>query len=701
MAKTKLDPGTEFKVEPERSHFQYMLAKNSNYFGNIPGSKLKPILKLISNTSYEQLTCIGYNPNTTNMEATFAIKKTGGYSGSLCNNGSFEHVRFYLDFHDGSGFIDQGVVSTNVHDIPPENDCTGNTIFPLMYVATLKKVTPKWFSCSSPILPKLKVILSWSIIPPANSPDWLPVWGNVMSCDVQLKPILFPFPDDPVFSDLISTAIDFPQLSLKEIADMSNIDLNQLGPQPEPPELDELIKKSAELKIPPTRFAFDTVQKMIRYPTSEITLMNKSTLIQAKIDPEKLIDQLAVVVEEKSSKANVEYEELDCVGLDYNTECLVATIRIKKQLGYSGNLCSAGSKEYVAFWIDWEDGCHWHYLNTAPLVVHDIPMPGDSLLYTVSLPLDATFHRMLCENPNIVRIRGVLSWNTPPSTVNPNQLNYYGNRVDAHIQVKPGRPLDSDYPVPIFTIIGGIDVDHVHDSTGLTLANSHFALNGQAVPTHAPFGGVIVINGPSFPGEKYRFKITNLATGAWYYLNQPLKTVGWSLTPPYSPWYTHHPDGDNYYDFLPSNENQLNVLARFTPATEDKYKVEIEVKDIPGSFSKVIQIDNTCPKLKLSIDDDGDCTHFSKGQPITGHYYVYDKHIDHWQFWTTWGGAATGTNNTPAMPGTFFSVGTPADAYPCGRTTLYAIDKTIINSQQVGHESWADYIICLKEPTTK
>ena len=177
MAKSVSTKITEIKVEQERSLFLNMLGKNLNYFGNFPESKLKPNLKLISNTSYEQLTCVGYNPDTANMEATFAIKKSAGYSGNLCTAGSLEYVRFYLDFHDGNGFIDQGSVAVNVHDIPADKDCSGNSIFPIIYVATLKKKTSKFFFCDKPVLPTLRAVLSWSIDPPVNSPNWPPVWA--------------------------------------------------------------------------------------------------------------------------------------------------------------------------------------------------------------------------------------------------------------------------------------------------------------------------------------------------------------------------------------------------------------------------------------------------------------------------------------------------------------------------------------------
>jgi len=163
---------------------------------------------------------------------------------------------------------------------------------------------------------------------------------------------------------------------------------------------------------------------MIQNPNSELSILNTSILNEYKIDFSSIIDKLGVLIPIDLTKANVDYEELECVGLDYNTESLVATINIKKKAGYSGSLCDAGSKEYVAFWIDWGDNCKWQYLNTVELKVHDINMKGDHLCYSVSLPLDTKYHRKLCSNPNIIRVRGVLSWNVPPSTINPNKLEY-------------------------------------------------------------------------------------------------------------------------------------------------------------------------------------------------------------------------------------------------------------------------------------
>jgi hypothetical protein len=56
------------------------------------------------------------------------------------------------------------------------------------------------------------------------------------------------------------------------------------------------------------------------------------------------------------------------------------------------------------------------------------------------LPLDLTWFRRLCTEKGLHRVRAVLSWNTPPSTVDPDAVPHWGNRLDAHVHVLPGRP---------------------------------------------------------------------------------------------------------------------------------------------------------------------------------------------------------------------------------------------------------------------
>lgn len=696
MKKDNVTKEKEFVVLPERLHFQSMLAKNANYFGNVPNSKLKANYVIVSNTNYEEISCVGYNPDTRNLEATFSIKRSSGYLGSLCSNGSLEHVRFYIDFHDGAGFIDQGAVAVNLHDIPNSKDCNGKSIFPIMYTATLKTKTSKFSMCQNPILPTVKAILSWNQEPPADTPNWPPVWGNVVKADIQLKPLMLIKEISDDFSKFLEYAVDFPDLSTKELTEISGIDIAKLKPQPESLQLDELIKRSVKVKVPATRFAYKSVYKMMKYPTSKITMMEKTIFDSSKIKVSSLIDEFIKIPIDKS-KANIDYEELDCIGLDYNIESLVATFSVKKKYGFSGDLCDDGSNEYIAFWVDWDNDCNWEYLDTVKINVHDIQMKGDCLNYSVSLPLDTTYRKKICSEPNVIRIRGVLSWNIAPSITDPNKLQYYGNRIDAHVQIKPGTEIEQGDVIPLFNIIGGIDVDHVNDVTGLTKPGSFFAFNGKTVPNEAPFGGVVVLNGPTFSGERYKIKITNLNTGTVTYPANSFIVVGHLTHAPWVQYTTQSVDPEGYYHFLAPEKNTLNVLARFTPGTNDKFQVELKVDTVPGVFTKTIQMDNIIPELKLSVDDGDDCTYYKKGDPITGHFYVNDLHIKNWEFKCRWGGNLNGTANTPALPGQDFSIPTAANAYPCGSVSLYAKDKTIINSQSIGFEKRASYAICLQD----
>ena len=66
-------------------------------------------IALSNHTAWEELTCVGYNPQTAKLEAVVLIKRPTGYSGGLCTTGSPEHVRFWIDW--GSGFEHVGLAS--------------------------------------------------------------------------------------------------------------------------------------------------------------------------------------------------------------------------------------------------------------------------------------------------------------------------------------------------------------------------------------------------------------------------------------------------------------------------------------------------------------------------------------------------------------------------------------------------------------
>jgi len=179
---------TKTEITPiafERSSFKTLLAQNPNYFGNLVNSPFKPVKIILGNTTHEEISCVGFNPDKDLLEATIKIKLPAGYGADLCHAGTYEYVRFYLDY--GYGWEDAGVAGFNIHDIPKIHDCVGSAAKPLSYVIS-RPIDPTRNFCGHPGLPKVRAILSWNHIPPPDMPNWAPVWGNVVDRHIQIRP---------------------------------------------------------------------------------------------------------------------------------------------------------------------------------------------------------------------------------------------------------------------------------------------------------------------------------------------------------------------------------------------------------------------------------------------------------------------------------------------------------------------------------
>src|SRR5262245_13842137 len=81
----------------------------------LAGSDALPKLDLAGITDWEELGCVGYQPQLRRLEAVVQIKRSTGYQGGLCTAGSPEYVRFFVDWHDGAGFQDVGLTSFRAH----------------------------------------------------------------------------------------------------------------------------------------------------------------------------------------------------------------------------------------------------------------------------------------------------------------------------------------------------------------------------------------------------------------------------------------------------------------------------------------------------------------------------------------------------------------------------------------------------------
>ena len=176
---------SKISILEARSNYRLYLIENTNYFGSV--SKLdisnpqKLVYKLLSNKSYEELTCIGFNPDTNELNGVVVVKKKSGYSGGPCTDGSKEYVRFYLDYEGTGTWIDEGVVNFDAHDLPFNES--------LCYDVKIK-IDPDKLSCcdEKAVLPKVRAILSWNQEPPAGQPNWTSTWGNVLDDYIQIDP---------------------------------------------------------------------------------------------------------------------------------------------------------------------------------------------------------------------------------------------------------------------------------------------------------------------------------------------------------------------------------------------------------------------------------------------------------------------------------------------------------------------------------
>jgi hypothetical protein len=52
-------------------------------------------LKTEGDTRYEEIKCIGFNPDLSSLTAIINVKHPYGYCGDLCKKGSYEHVAFW------------------------------------------------------------------------------------------------------------------------------------------------------------------------------------------------------------------------------------------------------------------------------------------------------------------------------------------------------------------------------------------------------------------------------------------------------------------------------------------------------------------------------------------------------------------------------------------------------------------------------
>ncbi|MFN2255048.1 MAG: hypothetical protein ACK2U6_12475 [Candidatus Promineifilaceae bacterium] len=628
----------------ERAQFRSLLLSNPNYFGNLKDSQFKAILQIQANTFYENICSVGFQPQFDRLEAVVHIKQPTGYGGDICSQGTPEYVRFFFSTDNGATWDDLGLTSFTAYDIPVGT--TGRR--ELEYAVTLE-IDPKKTFCFIENLAQVRAILSWNAPPPPNSPNFIPVWGDIHNTHIQIDPWqLFLVKD--LFKEL-EIEIDLPKL-----AQVLDLDKPLEAIAPKELSVADLHRQYREQKVEPHRYALTELQKFIDQPALSADLMaggGQSFLSELEIDWSQIGDLL------NPTNGNTSYEELECIGLNSRSDTLAGVIRLKRPSGYNGDLCHQGSREYVTFWADLNNnGFYETCLGTTSVGVHDIAsIPDRGLEYAVFLPVDLTKYKKPCEDgPVVIPIRAILSWNVAPPCFNPNYVPVWGNRLHTLIHVYPARSSQPGTHFPIIQTAGSMDVGQIDSVTGL--ANGDSPTVGCLSADDSPFGGVVVLTGhignaPDISNGatklKYRVEYTQDNTWGSYQIEDSSFTLKrdrllngiWSNMPDI----TQDTDATGWYDYEedltngPGNAMYFpvgNVLARWNTAglSDGVWYVRIRTVDPanPGpiwtSNVVTIKVDNTPPVAKINITSGGGaCADFTIGDVINGTYEATDNHF--------------------------------------------------------------------------
>lgn len=386
----------------ERLGIHKLLANNPNYFGTVPNVDFPVVQPIKYNTTYEELTCVGLWPEKNLLEATLEVKLPFGFLGDKCSPGSYEYVRFCIDWNGDGNFggpgEDIGVAAVNVHDIPQVAEHR------LCYAVRLP-FQPFLANCKQPYIVKLRAILSWEIVP--TDCDFIPIWGNVLECWIQI---------DPVEGRVLG--IVAPQAAETDNPKKGKGAKRPDQPPPRPPVERERAEFLELLKQNPNYFG--------TLPISDLQPVNPI-------------------------KGDTRYEELKCIGLYPEANFLEAILEVKLPYGFGGDLCSPGTYEYVRFFIDWNGDGDFIDFNedagVAAVNVHDIPQVREfHLCYALGQHFQAL--RANCQRPYIVKVRAILSWQQVPT--GPNFIPVWGNIVECWVQIRPTEP-PPDHCVAIIT----------------------------------------------------------------------------------------------------------------------------------------------------------------------------------------------------------------------------------------------------------
>lgn len=709
------EPEREQALPKERALFRALVLANPNYFGNVTPSPFPPVANIQLNSTYEEIGCVGFQPQFNRLDAVIYINQPSGYGGGICGPGTPEYVRFYVSGDNGASWQDLGLTGFTAWDIP-----LGTSGRRRLEYAVALNFNPRKRFCFIDNLLLVRAILSWNVPPPPNQPNFVPVWGDVHNTNIQVEPWKIVIIDDI----LQQAQIQLPPQLAAVIDPQAPVALAQ----PKTLSIGELQQLYRGTDVPPARFALAELQQLATQPAFIDELMAPNfggVLQQIGLD----IDDLIAIL--FPTDGSTVYEELECIGLNPNQDALVGILRTKRATGFSGGPCTNGSREYVTFWADFDNnGSFETCLGTTSVQVYDIaPFPEAGLEYSVFLPVNLDQYRRPCQRgPVVVPIRAILSWQVAPPCANPNFVPAWGNREHTLIHIRPGQQ-PQGHP-PLIETVGSMAVA---DINGSGYANGPAQLAGFTAK-QSPFGGEVVLTGHlANPADisngaaplKYRVIVNDgsgdqLLTNAFNISRSQLLDGVWSFLP----GITQTVDADGFYTYredltgAPGNAQVFvigNVLARWqTAGKSGTWQVRIEAKDAANVIyvgnTVTVRLDNQAPVIPAGAfaitSGGGSCADFVIGDIIEGTYAVSDEHFGALNLTVQPSLGGTFTAPLP-LPRTYPTVSTNGEAGvwrldtagmpKCGYVVrLSASDRTIVNSGFVGFGAEAFVGLCLK-----
>jgi hypothetical protein len=304
-----------------------------------------------------------------------------------------------------------------------------------------------------------------------------------------------------------------------------------------------------------------------------------------------------------------------------------------------------------------------------------------------------------------VRLRAILSWNSPAPCANPNHVPTWGNREETLINIAPS----AGAPAGKIAILGGIPVSHISDLTGLTTASAVFATNNlppDSLGRPCPFAARVTVQGAPLLGHTYKVEVIPEGGGA------PTAVVtNLVLTRLDGTTFVHSANAiTGRFDYLPFTDNVNSVLAQWDSTGDDRWIVRLSTYDaasnLVGTDTQLIQLDNTGPQASIDITvGGGNCGKFSIGTVLSGSFVARDLYLGSYSLGVepavnppgvgvpSPSGGLANTAVAPGDPWTLDTTGMQACGYII---RVVAVDRAIVNSQAVGHYASDSAGFCLE-----